>query len=163
MNLMKKRPKLNIDAKKLKKWIPLICKIFPFFNNILDPEMPESLTTLKIISLDCIYVKNCKSYPSLNLCFWIIPTTKNCSMSSLLGILIENVMYQKPFNRMLDCKVPKNWNWTFSVEIPVISHIKAFGYTKQLNDKERCSAAFENVAIRHMIDACYRKALKNKN
>mmetsp|Transcript_15822 Transcript_15822/g.39844 ORF Transcript_15822/g.39844 Transcript_15822/m.39844 type:complete len:158 (-) Transcript_15822:3024-3497(-) len=151
----------NKQKKKLKiafrKWSPLSLQFINYVKNILDPELPKTLILLKVIALEGIFVKNFRNFPLVVFRIWIIPTIEKCSMSSLIGIFIENVFLQKPTQKNLDFFLPKDWNWKFSFEIPNFSHIKGEPYTKQLNDKERISAAFENRGVRKTLNECYIK------
>jgi len=144
----------------LKKWCPAILNISFFLENIIDPEMPRTLKQLKIISIEGVILERSLSYPHLIFRFWVIPTINNCSLSSLIGIFIQNIVFQRSISEFIDTSFPKNWNWKFFIEIPISSHFQATSYTKQINDKERVSAAFENEGIRKMIEICYKKKFK---
>mmetsp|Transcript_38926 Transcript_38926/g.99445 ORF Transcript_38926/g.99445 Transcript_38926/m.99445 type:complete len:166 (+) Transcript_38926:524-1021(+) len=152
----KKKKKIKIGYRK---WSPLSVKFLNFVKNILDPEFPRTLIFLKVVSLEGIWIKNFKNYPFSVFGISIIPTIDRCSMSSLIGIFIENVLFQKPTQQKVDFFLPKNWNWKFSFGIPKFSHFKSEQYTKQLNDKERISAAFENRGVRTTINKCYNNNL----
>jgi hypothetical protein len=143
-----------------KKWYPATLNISFFLENIIDPEMPKTLKQLKIISIEGIILERFVNYPHLILRFWVIPTVNNCSLSSLIGIFIQNIVFQRSVSEFIDTSFPKNWNWKFFIEIPIFSHFQGSSYTKQINDKERVSAAFENEGIRKMIEICYKKNCK---
>jgi hypothetical protein len=110
--------------------------------------------------LEGIFVQNLKNVPFVILRLWIVPTNKGCSLSPLIGISIENLFLQNPLQKVLDYFFPKNWNWKFSFHIPGYSSVKSKLYTKQLNDKERISAAFENEGIRRALNKCYKKIFR---
>ncbi|ABW98004.1 hypothetical protein HAN_1g169 (nucleomorph) [Hemiselmis andersenii] len=148
----KKKIKINF-----RKWSPFSIRFLNFIKNILDPELPKTLIFLKVMFLEGIFIKNFKSCPFLAFRIWIVPTSEKCSMSSLIGIYLENIFLQKPIQENLNFFLPKNWNWKFSFEIPSFSHYKSESYTKQLNDKERISAAFENRGVRGTVNRSYIK------
>ena len=55
-----------------------------------------------------------------------------------------------------------NWDWKFNIQIPRYSHLKSDNISKQINDKERESAAMENFGIRFVIKKSYQNILNYK-
>lgn len=150
-----KKIKSNQIKNFSKKWHPLIFRILFFFNNLLDPEISETLQNLAIIRHEGLIIDLIKSTPTAHIHFSIFPTYKKCSMSSFIGILIQNLIYGKLVCEILGNFFPQNWNWKFLIQIPSDFHLQGLSYTKQINDKERVSAAIENEGIRKTIDTCY--------
>jgi metal-sulfur cluster biosynthetic enzyme len=143
---------------KFKKWLPLSIQIFYYLKNILDPEFPNKIYSLGIISFEIIFVKiflyiKCAFFGIL-----LIPTIKYCGMSPLIALCVENKLNKKKLAKKLNKIFPSDWNWKFTVEIPFYAHLKAINISKQLNDKERKSAALENLGIRRIIKKSYEKA-----
>jgi hypothetical protein len=76
-------------------------------------------------------------------------------MASIIGISIKNILYNELTYEFLHKYFPTNWNWNYSVMILSKNHTKGLFVTKQLNDKERISAAIENISIRKTIKLFY--------
>lgn len=148
----------KIIMKKFKNWIPLSIQIFYYLKDILDPEYPNKIYTFGIVSFEGIFIEILYFCQIITIDHLLIPTIKICSMSPLMGISIQNKIYQKNLIKRLHQLIPKTWNWRFSIEIPNYSHLKSLNISKQLNDKERISAALENFGIRKVIEECYEKA-----
>jgi metal-sulfur cluster biosynthetic enzyme len=149
--------KIKYFKNKCKLWEPISIQIFYFLKNILDPEFPYKIYTLRIISFEMILIKIFVFNKSFNFNILIIPTIEFCNMSSLILLCIDNKLNQKKSIKKLNKILPLNWTWKFFSEIPSISHINAHYVSKQINDKERKAAAMENLGIRFIIKKSCKK------
>lgn len=70
------------------------------------------------------------------------PTVPHCSMSNMIGLMIITKLRRfLPANVKIDVTVAKN------------AHLQEEELNKQLNDKERVSAALENMTLLSMINS----------
>ena len=106
--------------------------------NIHDPEHPFTLDHLAVVSPLAIHL----SSPSL-LTVTFTPTIPHCSMATLIGLCIRT---------KLERSLPRRYK--VKVEIKEGTHQSVAAITKQLNDKERVTAALENPKLRSMVDQC---------
>ena len=109
-------------------------EVFDIIRNIYDPEHPLTLEELNVVSLSDTVVNG----------KWIdvyfTPTIPNCSSASLIGLII--------YIKLKEC-LP--FGYKFKVFIKPGSHDLELSVNKQLADKERVSAAFENAGLRNSI------------
>ncbi|CAF2062176.1 unnamed protein product [Brassica oleracea] len=107
--------------------------------NIKDPERPSSLEHLKVLTKDSVEVDDDKSYVRVT----FTPTMKLCGMTTLIGLCVR-------------VKLMRNLPGRYKVDIRVApgSHATEAAVNKQLNDKERVSAALENPYIVEIVDEC---------
>lgn len=118
-------------------------KIFSLISNIRDPEHPHTLAELSIVS-----PKNIIKIQLENIIHWqinITPTIPHCSLASIIGLCI---IYKIKKNSILE------FNSNFSVQITSGTHVNDVTITKQLMDKDRVKAAFENEHILDIILSC---------
>ncbi|WZZ06130.1 protein AE7 [Brassica napus] len=114
-------------------------KIFDHIRNIKDPERPSSLEHLKVLTKDSVEVDDDKSYVRVT----FTPTMKLCGMTTLIGLCVR-------------VKLMRNLPGRYKVDIRVApgTHATEAAVNKQLNDKERVSAALENPYIVEIVDEC---------
>lgn len=130
---------------KLDRFNPNEEMIFELIRYIKDPEHPNSLEELNVVDLSKIEIFNKKTkYGRTIQCIKVLftPTVPHCSMASIIGLSIIKVLsffFKKQFIR---------------VEITEDGHSDWKGINKQLDDKDRVLAAFENQAICDLIDQC---------
>ncbi|CAN7129491.1 unnamed protein product [Brassica rapa subsp. narinosa] len=107
--------------------------------NIKDPERPSSLEHLKVLTKDSVEVDDDKSYVRVT----FTPTMKLCGMTTLIGLCVR-------------VKLMRNLPGRYKVDIRVApgTHVTEAAVNKQLNDKERVSAALENPYIVEIVDEC---------
>lgn len=115
--------------------------VFQLLRNILDPEHPYSLEQLGVISLedititdlfdDSIICSKGQHIKSINVIF--TPTVPHCSMAGIIGLAVA---------------------YTLNIKIKEGSHSTENALNKQLSDKERVMAAFENEALLEVITRC---------
>ncbi|KAF7698516.1 MIP18 family protein galla-2 [Cucumispora dikerogammari] len=118
-------------------------QIFSLIYNIRDPEHPHTLAELSIVS-----PQNIIKFQLDNIIHWqinITPTIPHCSLASIIGLCI--IYRMKKF-----CKL--EFNSSFSVHIAPETHVNDRSITKQLLDKDRVRAAFENKHIMDIILSC---------
>ena len=147
----------SYDKNRLKYWIPSSSYIFSLLIEIRDPEFPYQLSQLDILSIEKILIEKYILNQNIYITVTINPTYKMCTMSSVIGLSIENILYNKITGILLNEHFPQGWNWKYCTNIPHTLHVKSSIITKQLNDKERISAAIENVSIRNIIKFSYYK------
>ncbi|KAG6332413.1 hypothetical protein ID866_6673 [Astraeus odoratus] len=112
-------------------------EVFDLIRSIADPEHPNSLEELRVVSAEQINVGN-------NLItVEFTPTVPHCGMSTLIGLSIRV--------RLMRCLPPR-----FKIDIRVKpgSHQSELAVNKQLNDKERVAAALENPALLETLEKC---------
>jgi len=141
--------------RRKKIWIPVVTKIFGFLKGVLDPEFPFCLFSLDIISVEKIGLKNFYHSQSYKISIFFCPTSLTCSLTPIIGLSIGNIIYHQCFNYWIRKSTPINWIGLFLIDIPTFFHLKREEIVKQLNDKERVSAALENPEIRMAILGCY--------
>ncbi len=108
--------------------------MYDIIKNVNDPEHPLTLQQLNVVSSRLIKINNniVKVY--------FTPTIPNCSMSTLIGLLIKVKLL---------LSLPKKYK--VDVYIEPGKHYLEDSINKQLNDKERVFAAFENDQIKKLI------------
>ncbi|KAI6117568.1 FAM96B protein [Pisolithus croceorrhizus] len=112
-------------------------EIFDLIRSIADPEHPNSLEELRVVSPEQIDIGNNVITVEFT------PTVPHCGMSTLIGLSIRV--------RLMRCLPPR-----FKVDIRVKpgSHQSELAVNKQLNDKERVAAALENQALVETLEKC---------
>ncbi|KAF9501173.1 FAM96B protein [Pleurotus eryngii] len=116
-------------------------EIFDLIRHISDPEHPNSLEELRVVSAPQISVSENRVIVEFT------PTVPHCGMSTLIGLSIRV--------RLMQSLPPR-----FKVDIFVKpgSHQSEHAVNKQLNDKERVAAALENPALVVTVEKCLEKA-----
>lgn len=109
-------------------------EIYDIIKNINDPEHPYTLEQLKIVSRDLISIDGC------NVNVFFTPTIPNCSMSTLIGLLIKVKLI---FSLSAKYKI--------NVFIEPGKHLTEDSINKQLQDKERVFAAYENENVKKVL------------
>ena len=111
-------------------------EVFDIVRGILDPEHPLTLEQLNVVNLEDIEVKGSPPVAKV----WFTPTIPNCSSASLIGLII--------YIKLKEC-LPAGFK--FRVKLKPGSHDLEEGINKQLGDKERVCAAFENEGLRKSL------------
>jgi len=140
---------------KKKIWTPSIVQVFGLIKNIIDPEFSFWLFSLKVLSIENIFLNIFCYSQSFRISIFFSPTSVGCSLTSTIGLSIQNVYFNKFFNNWLKRSTPCGWMNGFSLDIPNFFHLNRDEIVKQLNDKERVSAALENFEIRKVILNCF--------
>jgi len=112
-------------------------EVFDHVRTIRDPEHPHSLEQLNVVSVDAITVTE----DSVTCLF--TPTIPHCSMAALIGLSIR-----------LRLKLALPPRLKAHVRISPGSHVSEAAVNKQLADKERVAAAFENPHLMAVITKC---------
>ncbi len=144
----KKRVKLNIIDGKLIN--VSINTIFEIIRDIKDPEHPNSLEELQIVSKNDIKITEinddevlCKfNIPLPCIEITIAPTVPHCSMAGIIGICVLSEL-----QKFID----KYW---IKLLIKEDSHVNREALNKQLSDKDRVMAALENEGLSDLIASC---------
>ncbi|KAF8626314.1 hypothetical protein AX15_004982 [Amanita polypyramis BW_CC] len=112
-------------------------EIFDLIRSIYDPEHPNTLEELRVVSAPQIAIKHNHIEVEFT------PTVPHCGMSTLIGLTIRVRLLRSLPNR-------------FKVDICVKpgSHQSEHAVNKQLNDKERVAAALENPALVETVEQC---------
>ncbi|ESP03327.1 hypothetical protein LOTGIDRAFT_137532 [Lottia gigantea] len=117
-----------------------------FFSDILrdvkDPEKPETLEELNVLSEESITVSRLTG-DQLLIHVEFTPTVPHCSLASLIGLTIRSKLQEcLPEKAKVDIKIKKG------------THTTADEINKQINDKERIAAAMENPNLRALVKEC---------
>ncbi|KRH91879.1 hypothetical protein M153_20215000638, partial [Pseudoloma neurophilia] len=119
--------------------------IFELIRYIKDPEHPYSLEQLKVVEIGNVSVENIITKYGTEITIIeviFIPTVPHCSMASIIGLSILKIL--RYFFRQQYIKVM----------IKEDTHMEYQTINKQLNDKDRVLAAFENSSIMELIEEC---------
>ncbi|KAK2962746.1 putative Cytosolic iron-sulfur assembly component 2A [Blattamonas nauphoetae] len=109
--------------------IPTVENIFDQIRGIIDPEIPNTLEDLKVVSPESVTI-----VPERKLVKIIFtPTVPHCTLCMLIGLCIR---------KKIADSLPEHWK--ILVQISEGSHNDENGVNKQLADKERVAAALEN-------------------
>ncbi|KAL4227884.1 Cytosolic iron-sulfur assembly component 2A [Mactra antiquata] len=116
--------------------------IYDLIKDIRDPEKPETLEELNVVTEDNVIVEEF-SEDKLYIKIVFVPTVPHCSLASLIGLCLReklNTCY--PDKHKLDIIVKEG------------THETADEINKQINDKERIAAAMENPNLRELVTKC---------
>lgn len=127
--------------------------IFETIRYIYDPEHPYNLEQLGIISLVDINVSEyenkdviCKSgQPIKSIDVVFTPTIPHCSMAGIIGLCIIYQLMEFTEKYVINVSIKENTHNTYQA------------LNKQLSDKDRIFAAFENEGLVDIILSCVRK------
>ncbi|KAL0208701.1 hypothetical protein P9112_011288 [Eukaryota sp. TZLM1-RC] len=112
-------------------WTPL--EIYNLIKDIQDPELPQTLGELDVVSEDRISIESDNT-----VVVSFIPTVPHCSMGTFIGLAIRV--------KLLHCLPHK-----FKISVRISGHDTEEAINKQLADKERVAAAIEQEALRDSI------------
>jgi len=117
--------------------------IFEAIADIRDPEHPYSLEELNIITEDSVSIID---RGLVKICF--TPTVKHCSLVSHISLCIRERLKRR-FGK-------STFQQRYKLEIYVTegSHNEEEQVNKQMNDKERVTAALENPLILELVRQC---------
>lgn len=123
--------------------------IADLIRDIRDPERPETLEQLNVVSESMIRVRSLPSDEGEEEELWIsisfTPTVPHCSLATMIGLCIR-------------VKLQRNLQQRFKLDINVTegTHFVEGDVNKQINDKERVAAAMENPDLRALVEECIR-------
>uniref|UniRef100_A0A2K6ABD0 Cytosolic iron-sulfur assembly component 2A n=1 Tax=Mandrillus leucophaeus TaxID=9568 RepID=A0A2K6ABD0_MANLE len=101
-------------------------EVYDLIRTIRDPEKPNTLEELEVVSESCVEVQEINEEEYLVI-IRFTPTVPHCSLATLIGLCLR-VKLQR-------CLPFKHKN-------------------KQINDKERVAAAMENPNLREIVEQC---------
>ncbi|XP_028759453.1 protein AE7 isoform X2 [Neltuma alba] len=114
-------------------------EVFDHIRDIRDPEHPNSLEELGVITEDALEVDDQHSYVRVT----FTPTLEYCAVPSLIGLCLRvKLMRSLPSRYKVDIRVAPG------------SHVKEAEVNKKLNDKEMVAAALERPYLLEMVDEC---------
>ena len=112
-------------------------EIFDMIRYLNDPEHPNTLEQLSVVCADQISVDHKTNIVRVE----FTPTIPNCSMATLIGLMIRvKLVRSLPRRFKLDVYIKKG------------KHETEEEINKQLNDKERTYAALENPGLLQMVN-----------
>ncbi|XP_059138687.1 cytosolic iron-sulfur assembly component 2A-like [Physella acuta] len=129
----------NGDNRELKT---LRGTIYDLISAIRDPEKPDSLEDLNVVSESGIEVFRMKT-GQLMVRIELVPTVPHCNLASIIGLSMRPKL-----NKCLPEKVKVD------IYIKEGTHETANEINKQINDKERISAAMENPNLQRLVNDC---------
>ncbi|KAI8869770.1 DUF59-domain-containing protein [Ramicandelaber brevisporus] len=114
-------------------------EVYDLIRNINDPEHPMTLEQLHVVQLDHVLVDDASNHILVE----FTPTIPHCSMATLIGLCIRvKLLRSLPERFKIDIRVRKG------------THQSEGALNKQLNDKERATAALENSKLLDVVAAC---------
>ncbi|KAF5386561.1 hypothetical protein D9615_001904 [Tricholomella constricta] len=112
-------------------------EIFDLIRSIDDPEHPNTLEELRVVSAPQVNVNG------NHVLVEFTPTIPHCGMSTLIGLSIRvRLLRSLPDRYKVDILLEPG------------SHQSEHAVNKQLNDKERVAAALENPALLESVEQC---------
>ncbi|XP_060564896.1 LOW QUALITY PROTEIN: cytosolic iron-sulfur assembly component 2A-like [Ruditapes philippinarum] len=116
--------------------------VYDLIKDIRDPEKPQTLEELNVVSEDNISVEEF-SDDKLYVKIVFVPTVPHCSLASLIGLCLRR--------KLITCFPEKH---KLDIFVKEGSHDTADEINKQINDKERIAAAMENPNLRDLVEKC---------
>lgn len=119
--------------------------IFDLIRRIRDPEKPETLEELEVVREELVVVaKRPGGNKTFTVTVGFVPTVPHCSLATLIGLCLTV---------KLGRDLPPG---LFKIDLFIRpdSHDSAEEITKQINDKERVSAAMENPNLASTVEEC---------
>lgn len=111
-------------------------EVYDIIKNINDPEHPLTLEQLNVVCKNMINI----NYNTNSITVYYCPTIPNCSMATTIGLLIKvKLMLSLPSKFKIKVYVQEG------------KHIQEISINKQLQDKERVFAAFENENMKKVL------------
>jgi metal-sulfur cluster biosynthetic enzyme len=111
--------------------------------HIKDPEHPFTLQQLDVVKEELVNVKDDGKTCFISIEF--TPTVPHCNLATTIGLCLQRKLSQE----LNGCR-----NLKLDISITPGSHATANEVTKQINDKERVSAALENPYLRGLVEDC---------
>uniref|UniRef100_A0A674AZP6 Cytosolic iron-sulfur assembly component 2A n=1 Tax=Salmo trutta TaxID=8032 RepID=A0A674AZP6_SALTR len=132
----------NTNAPRTQKMEEKALEVYDVIRTIRDPEKPNTLEELDVVSEECVEVQELGEDEYL-IIIKFSPTVPHCSLATLIGLCLQ-VKLQRclPFKHKLDIFISEG---THSTEEDI---------NKQINDKERVAAAMENPNLRDIVEQC---------
>jgi metal-sulfur cluster biosynthetic enzyme len=121
-------------------------EIFDIIRTIEDPEHPNSLEQLGVVSLEQVELSLAKTN---EVTIRFTPTIPHCSMATLIGLCLRVKLHRS--------LPPAKFKVDVSIEPG--THVSEKAINKQLRDKERVRAALENKHLKGVVDKCIRNGM----
>eukprot|EP00744_Colponema_vietnamica_P014462 GILI01020247.1.p2 GENE.GILI01020247.1~~GILI01020247.1.p2 ORF type:complete len:134 (+),score=18.18 GILI01020247.1:145-546(+) len=128
----------------------LIEEVFDIIRTIKDPEFPQTLQELNVVSEDMIEIEHMKGFDVLKIQF--VPTVPHCAFAVHIGLCIRAKLKEE-FPQFKDFKL--------DVTVKPGTHNTQPDIDKQVNDKERVSAALENPVVMALVRECIKSTDAN--
>ncbi|KAM9854038.1 cytosolic iron-sulfur assembly component 2A isoform 1-T1 [Aulostomus maculatus] len=117
-------------------------EVYDVIRTIRDPEKPNTLEELDVVSEKCVEVQELGEDEFL-IVIKFSPTVPHCSLATLIGLCLQVKLQRSlPFKHKLEIYISEG---THSTEEDI---------NKQINDKERVAAAMENPNLREIVEQC---------
>jgi len=116
--------------------------IYDIIRTIKDPEKDGTLEDLNVLYEDGVKV-DIEDNEVCSIRIMFKPTVKHCTLATLIGLCIRV---------KLERNIPANHKISIFVEKG--AHDIEDDVNKQINDKERVSAAMENPNIKQVVERC---------
>ncbi|PPR03526.1 hypothetical protein CVT24_007012 [Panaeolus cyanescens] len=129
-------------------------EIFDLIRAIYDPEHPNTLEELRVVSAPQILIGKNRVKVEFT------PTVPHCGMSTLIGAAPSSILTASIILTFLGLcirvRLLRSLPERFKVDIFVKpgSHQSEHAVNKQLNDKERVAAALENPVLLETVEKC---------
>ena len=139
LNVPPQEPQDRIDAEE----------VFDIIRNIQDPEHPNTLEQLAVVSLEQVEVKEeVEGHVGVHIRF--TPTIPHCSMATLIGLCVTVKLMRSLPSR-----------FKIRVQIEPGTHASERAINKQLRDKERVCAALENKHLAGVVNKCIQQGAES--
>uniref|UniRef100_H0WJN1 Cytosolic iron-sulfur assembly component 2A n=1 Tax=Otolemur garnettii TaxID=30611 RepID=H0WJN1_OTOGA len=117
-------------------------EIYDLIRTIRDPEKPNTLEELEVVTESCVEVQEINEEDYLVI-IKFTPTVPHCSLATLIVLCKSS-------------KISKAIFFSFQLEIYISegTHSTEEDINKQINDKERVAAAMENPNLREIVEQC---------
>ncbi|KAK4534939.1 hypothetical protein CDCA_CDCA03G0964 [Cyanidium caldarium] len=139
---------------------PLTARIFEVIRDIRDPEHPNTLEELAVVTPESVTETSRKRFVDVA----FTPTVPHCSMASMIGLCIRKRVADAQLLPCVGAEAATEQKeergdtrrrlCKLRVHVVEGTHVHWQEITKQLNDKERVLAALENGALRAMVEDC---------
>lgn len=124
--------------------------VFEILRGIRDPEHPYNLEQLSIVTPDGITISELQDkavlctggQPVEFIEVVFTPTVPHCSMAGIIGLCVIYQLQRFIQGRLIAVKIKENAHSTYQA------------LNKQLSDKDRVLAAFENEGLVDVIKSC---------
>lgn len=116
--------------------------VYDIIRTIRDPEKPSTLEDLEVVYEEGVEVEQLENQ-QVHIKVYFKPTIKHCSLATLIGLCIH-------------VKLQRNLPSAYKVSVFIQegTHNTEKEVNKQINDKERISAAMENPNLSRVVEVC---------
>uniref|UniRef100_A0A8C4Q331 Cytosolic iron-sulfur assembly component 2A n=1 Tax=Eptatretus burgeri TaxID=7764 RepID=A0A8C4Q331_EPTBU len=120
-------------------------QVYDVIKDIRDPERPNSLEDLNVVSEECVCIHTL-SMDEFLVIIRFTPTIPHCSLATLIGLCLRVKLERSlPFKHKLEIYIAEG------------THVTEKEINKQINDKERIAAAMENSSLREIVESCIKE------